>query len=696
MRLCFADCRVDTEARTVERAGEPVSLSPKAFQLLLLLLDQRPRALSQAELRDALWPDAHVGYTSLAQLVTELRKAIGDTDRPPQWVRTVSRFGYAFAEGVVEESSAGLAAAPPGGGAQAGPGDPNGPRRPAPVPAGQEAWRTGARRRFPILKILPGSLVVAALLVAAFQLGVSRHRPPAPPRFTQLTFGRGIVTSARFAADGHTVVYSALWDGGAPEVFSRRLDSGAASSLGLPPATLLSVSARGDLAVLLAPPGELGVVWVGTLARLPLSGGPLRPILEGVLDADWSPDGQDLAVIRWRDGAFQLEYPIGSVLLRPCPPTHLRISPLGDRVALLDARGLLVLDRQGGQQLLPLPPAHQRLAWSPDGRSLLVDVGLTDSRRTLQRVGMDRRGEVVCALAGPLVLHDVSRDGRVLIHHGLEHWGVRVRGPADPVERDASVAANAGVAGLSADGRQVLLWDGSQGEPGAMLQRPAAGGPAVRLGDGHAHGLSDDSKWVAVGTVRQGEPSLLLVPTSSGEVAPLDVRGLELPPVVWLVDQGRVGLNAAQPGRARRAFVTRASPRVLRAIAPEGTIAVPGLLPDSTILTLEESSGALALHTLEGARQRMLPWRLAREPFLEPIRVSGDGRWLYLRRGSVPARVDRVDLESGTASSSARLAPPDPTGTGHVWSIYLTPDGSSYAYTHGLFLQDLFLVEGLP
>src|SRR5512133_249181 len=103
MALRFADCRVDIEARTLERAGESVPLSPKAFQLLLLLLEQRPRALSQAQLRDALWPDAHVGYTSLAQLVTELRRGIGDTDRPPRLVRTVSRFGYAFAEPVVED-----------------------------------------------------------------------------------------------------------------------------------------------------------------------------------------------------------------------------------------------------------------------------------------------------------------------------------------------------------------------------------------------------------------------------------------------------------------------------------------------------------------------------------------------------------------------------------------------------------------
>jgi DNA-binding winged helix-turn-helix (wHTH) protein len=103
MRLRFADCLVDVEARLVHRGGEPVPLSPKAFHLLALLLEHRPAALSHQKLRDALWPDAHVGYTSLARVVAELRKAIGDRVRPTRLVRTVARFGYAFAGEAQEE-----------------------------------------------------------------------------------------------------------------------------------------------------------------------------------------------------------------------------------------------------------------------------------------------------------------------------------------------------------------------------------------------------------------------------------------------------------------------------------------------------------------------------------------------------------------------------------------------------------------
>jgi DNA-binding winged helix-turn-helix (wHTH) protein len=114
MWLRFGDCLFDPEARELRRGGTPVALSPKAFQLLALLVARRPRALSQHELRDELWPDAHVGYTSLAQVVTELRRAIGDRGRPVRLLRTVPRYGYAFA-GEVAEEAGGFTPAPVAG-----------------------------------------------------------------------------------------------------------------------------------------------------------------------------------------------------------------------------------------------------------------------------------------------------------------------------------------------------------------------------------------------------------------------------------------------------------------------------------------------------------------------------------------------------------------------------------------------------
>jgi DNA-binding winged helix-turn-helix (wHTH) protein len=96
MRLHFQDCVLDLDTREVTRRGRLVSLSPKAFALLELLALQRPRAVSKAEIHKALWPDTFVSETNLANLVVELRDALGDDAHASRIIRTLPRFGYAF------------------------------------------------------------------------------------------------------------------------------------------------------------------------------------------------------------------------------------------------------------------------------------------------------------------------------------------------------------------------------------------------------------------------------------------------------------------------------------------------------------------------------------------------------------------------------------------------------------------------
>jgi DNA-binding winged helix-turn-helix (wHTH) protein len=96
VRLLFGECLLDTETRQLRRAGQPVHLTPKVFELLQALLDQRPRVVPKAELQKRLWPDTHVLEANLPNLVAELRTAVGDKARNPRFVRTVHGFGYAF------------------------------------------------------------------------------------------------------------------------------------------------------------------------------------------------------------------------------------------------------------------------------------------------------------------------------------------------------------------------------------------------------------------------------------------------------------------------------------------------------------------------------------------------------------------------------------------------------------------------
>jgi DNA-binding winged helix-turn-helix (wHTH) protein len=102
MRVSFGECVLDLERRQLERAGHEVHLTPKALDLLALLLAERPRAVAKAEIHDRLWPRTFVSESNLSTLVAELRSALGDAARSPRYLKTVQRFGYAFCGTVAE------------------------------------------------------------------------------------------------------------------------------------------------------------------------------------------------------------------------------------------------------------------------------------------------------------------------------------------------------------------------------------------------------------------------------------------------------------------------------------------------------------------------------------------------------------------------------------------------------------------
>jgi DNA-binding winged helix-turn-helix (wHTH) protein len=106
MQIRFGDFVLDTDTRELTRDSRAVHLSPKAFQLLALLVTARPSALSKEALYQHLWPNTFVVEANLSNLIGELRAAIGDDSRRPRFVRTVHGFGYAFREALPAPSAA--------------------------------------------------------------------------------------------------------------------------------------------------------------------------------------------------------------------------------------------------------------------------------------------------------------------------------------------------------------------------------------------------------------------------------------------------------------------------------------------------------------------------------------------------------------------------------------------------------------
>ena len=111
MTYRFARYSVSSDTRQLLADGREVHLSPKAFELLLILIQLRSRAVSKAELQERLWPSTFVGETNLATLVAEIRRALDDSAQDSTYVRTVHRFGYRFIGTITEAPGAPIGSA---------------------------------------------------------------------------------------------------------------------------------------------------------------------------------------------------------------------------------------------------------------------------------------------------------------------------------------------------------------------------------------------------------------------------------------------------------------------------------------------------------------------------------------------------------------------------------------------------------
>jgi len=100
----FGEFTLDTDTRQVLGAGGVLHLSPKAYELLKILVENRPRVLAKNEIHEHLWPSTFVSEVNLATLIGEIRDALGDDARKPRFIRTAHGFGYAFCGTTIAEA----------------------------------------------------------------------------------------------------------------------------------------------------------------------------------------------------------------------------------------------------------------------------------------------------------------------------------------------------------------------------------------------------------------------------------------------------------------------------------------------------------------------------------------------------------------------------------------------------------------
>ncbi len=550
--------------------------------------------------------------------------------------------------------------------------------------------------------------VLATAAVAAIAAGVLLDRgirpPAASPSFQRLTFRRGAATTARFAADGKTVVYSAQWEGKRSEVFSVASAGQESRSLGLGEAMLLSVSSADELALKLRPKLWTGQLH-GTLARVSLSGGSPRELLENVLDADWSPDGSSLALVRLVSGVkFMIDFPEG----RPLREEHhsvrfLRIAPDGKRIALSEGQlpwfipSLVLVDRSGARKVVSGDDATG-VAWGRDGREIWLTTDEPGGATNLWAVGLAGRRRLVYRAAGAMTLQDISRNGDLLVSLVRRQSSVMYRAAGASRESDLAWHDGSRAADISADGRALLLSEGKAGGFGDVFYlRNTDGSPAIRLGEGTASDFSSDGKWVLAQAL-ESKNIFVLVPTGAGEArripAPVDIsQG-------WLFPDGRRILESGiLPNGESRVFSIDLEGKNYRQIAPDGFDSFIGEMPvspDGKLVALNTGSQTkftFRLFSTDGGAGRPVP---GFEQDDVMIRWADDGHSLFVfKRNEVPARLFRLDVVTGKRTPWLELMPADPAGVTRIPMIVMSADGRSYAYNFTRELSDLYVIHGL-
>ena len=558
-----------------------------------------------------------------------------------------------------------------------------------------------AQRRVSIARA--AAFTLAALALGAFgAYALLRKSAAEPPRFTRLSFRRGLVQSARFAPDGETIVYGAAWDGAPFEIFTTRTEGRESRSLGLGSADVLAVSRTGDLAISENRRFTRGWENSGTLAQVPLSGGAPRELLEKVQEADWAPDGRSLLVVREAGGKSRIEFPIGKVLYESNGWISLaRLSPRGDRIAFVDhpQRGdnvgsLCVVDLQGKKTTLSSRGAGG-LAWSPDGTEVWASGG-----SAVFAVSRPEALRILARLPGGSWILDVSRAGKVLIAHTNVRREMVGLAPGEARERNLSWFDWSFPGDLSPDGRTVIFDEANRlslGDAGYPIYlRKTDGSPAVLLGDGSAVALSPDGRW-ALSVFRPfGQTQLMLLPTGAGQSRQLPADGIRYAREgAWLPDGKRVLVAGAQEGHGPRLYVRDIEGGPARPVTAEGIrINFNGnaVSPDGKLVTAVDAEEHAMLYPVGGGEQRPIPGIEAGEL---PIQWSTNTSLFVSRPGDVPARIFRIDLTAGKRELVRQLNPLDPAGVFSIDPIRMTPDGKSYVYSYRRLLSDLYLVEGL-
>jgi Tol biopolymer transport system component len=567
--------------------------------------------------------------------------------------------------------------------------------------AAKQAVAASSRRRvLQIAGAVVGVLVIGAL---GWWLG-SRGGRTTIPEYQQVTFRTGYIDNARFTPDG-SIVYEASWDSGERQLYMARTQENGARELGLKDADLLAISKNGELAVRVNTVTFSGYAAAGTLARVPLSGGSPREILDNVQDADWAPDGEQMAVVR-RDPTtshWRLEYPIGKVLLdRINWISQPKISADGKLVAFGDHEtpsgddrgGVAIVDLNGKvKQLTAGWASVEGVVWSPSGDEVWFSASNSGSADNLRGVTLDGKVRSIANVPGGMFLQDRINDMGLIVTHQFR-IGIRGSGPGGAQERELGWFGWSGLRDMTSDGKYILFDEqGDGGGPNySVFMRNTDGSPPVRIGEGLGLALSPDAKW-AITQPAKGGP-LSLVPTGAGVARVLTHDNISYAVAKFLPDGKRLLAVGIEPSRGTRDYFIDLNDGSSKPATPEGSVGL-SLSPDGHNIVVHNSEGKWVLLPLDGGDPRVIPGLDAN------YTVTGwapDGSSLYARKNSdrsVMVQIYKVNVVTGKIDRWKSFGPNLQSGVMAVGAPRFSRDGTAYAYVYVQDVAQAYVMRGL-
>lgn len=548
----FGPFRLDTRERLLARANVTIPLAPKAFDLLLVLIERHGHLLDKEELLQAVWPDSFVEESNLSSYIALIRKTLGEGESGQRYIETVPKRGYRFVAEVREARSAEEEVLIP--------------EQVSATAATTSSPAKRAHRQTRIWRWLTALSILGLMISAAVWWIAFRRSPPLPPpQIVPFTAFPGNEMQPSFSPDGNQIAF--VWDGeNNQDIYVKQLGNESLLRLTTHPAAdlwpcwspdgewlavqdksspaepagiFLVARATGEKRKLTAPPAaahadrfpaispdgktvafvRFSSSGVGDLYLVPTASGDARRLTfdnTGTASPVWTPDGREILFLSERGGGYGLW----------------RVSATGGTPTPVEAAGrnltYLAISRQG-----------HRLAWTQTSNDLniwrmeLTDAALSKGQqqsppssklgKSAKLVISSTRGDVSPEFSpdGKRIAFASNRSGR------SEIWVADSTGE-HPVQLTAFQRGAAGSPRWSPDARQIVF-DARPADSADIYVTSAEGGQPRRLTADPAEDAvpswSRDGNWIYFSSKRSGSPQIWRMPAAGGETTQVTNQG---------------------------------------------------------------------------------------------------------------------------------------------------------------------------